>query len=102
MKLVASIFFSIIPMSPLHILVIPIYGWHFFTEPSRACLIASASGHGQIVVRSKSGTILHGLSGIMEKGMETTIVYGGYVGIMEKKMETSIVSWVYIGIMEKT
>ena len=27
--------------------------------------------------------------GIMEKNMETTIVYRGYIGIMEKKMETT-------------
>ena len=27
--------------------------------------------------------------GIMEKRMETTIVYYGYVGIMEKKMGTT-------------
>ena len=38
--------------------------------------------------------------GIMEKKMETTIVYWGYIGIMEKKMETTIVYWGYIGIME--
>ena len=29
--------------------------------------------------------------GIMEKKMETTIVYRDYMGIMEKKMETTIV-----------
>ena len=28
--------------------------------------------------------------GIMEKKMETTIVYGGNIGIMENKMETTI------------
>ena len=28
--------------------------------------------------------------GIMEKKMETTIVYWGYIGITEKKMETTI------------
>ena len=28
--------------------------------------------------------------GIVEKKMETTIVYKGYIGIMEKKMETTI------------
>ena len=38
---------------------------------------------------------------IMEKRMETTIVYWGYIGIMEKKMETTIVYWGYMGIMEK-
>ena len=27
--------------------------------------------------------------GIMEKKMETTIVYRGYMGIVEKKMETT-------------
>ena len=27
--------------------------------------------------------------GIMEKKMETTIVYWGYIGIMEKNMETT-------------
>ena len=31
------------------------------------------------------------LYGIMEKEMETTIVYWGYIGVMEKKMETTIV-----------
>ena len=30
--------------------------------------------------------------GIMEKKMETTIVYWGYMGIMEKKMETTHVA----------
>ena len=39
--------------------------------------------------------------GIMEKKIETTIVYWGYIGIMEKKIETTIVYWGYIGIMEK-
>ena len=29
--------------------------------------------------------------GIMEKKMETTIIYWGNMGIMEKKMETTIV-----------
>ena len=29
--------------------------------------------------------------GIMEKKMETTIVYWGYVGIMENKMEATII-----------
>ena len=43
--------------------------------------------------------------------METTIVHRGYIGIMEKKMETTVVFWKikwkllfhrgYIGIMEK-
>ena len=31
-----------------------------------------------------------GYMGIMEKKMETTIVYRGYIGIMESKMETTI------------
>ena len=31
--------------------------------------------------------------GIMEKKVETTMVYWGYIGIMEKKMETTIVYW---------
>ena len=32
--------------------------------------------------------------GIMEKKMETTIVYWGYIGIMENKMETIVMaSW---------
>ena len=31
--------------------------------------------------------------------METTIVYRGYIGIMEKKMETTIIYWVIIGII---
>ena len=30
--------------------------------------------------------------GIMEKKMETTIIYWGYIGIMEKKMETTIIA----------
>ena len=38
--------------------------------------------------------------GIMEKNMETTIVYWDYNGIMEKNMETTIVYWGYNGIME--
>ena len=29
--------------------------------------------------------------GIMEKKMETTIVYRGYIGIMENRMETTTV-----------
>ena len=41
------------------------------------------------------------VQGIMEKNMETTIVYWVYIGIMEKKMETTIVYFVYIGITEK-
>ena len=32
-----------------------------------------------------------GILGIMEKRMETTIVYWGYIGLMEKKMEATIV-----------
>ena len=40
-------------------------------------------------------------NGIMEKKMETTIVYLGYIRIMEKKMATTIVYWGYIRIMEK-
>ena len=39
--------------------------------------------------------------GIMEKKMETTIIYWGYNGIMEEKMETTIIYWGYNGIMEK-
>ena len=31
--------------------------------------------------------------GIMEKRMETTVIYWGYIGIMEKKMETTIIYW---------
>ena len=38
--------------------------------------------------------------GIMEKKIETTIVYWGNIGIMEKEMEATIVYWGYIGIME--
>ena len=33
--------------------------------------------------------------GIMEKKMETTIVYWGYMGIMENKMETTIILGLY-------
>ena len=51
---------------------------------------------GEIGVIGMSGAI-----GIMEKKMETTIVYWGYVGIMEKKMETTIVYWGYVVIMER-
>ena len=29
--------------------------------------------------------------GIMEKKMETTVVYWAYIGIMEKNMETTII-----------
>ena len=32
---------------------------------------------------------IHAITGIMEKKMETTIVYWGYIGIMEKNMETT-------------
>ena len=39
--------------------------------------------------------------GMIEKKMETTIVYWGYIAIMEKKMETTLVYWRYIGRMEK-
>ena len=42
-----------------------------------------------------------GYIGIMEKNMETTIVYRGYIGIMDKKMETTIVYRGYVGILEK-
>ena len=45
-----------------------------------------------------AGFILHGLGlgaqvsiGIMEKKMETTIVYWGFLGRMENQMETTIV-----------
>ena len=38
---------------------------------------------------------------LMEKKMETTIIYWGYIGIMENKMEATIVYWGNIGIMEK-
>ena len=38
--------------------------------------------------------------GIIEKKMETTMVYWDYIGIMEKEMETTMVYWGYIGIME--
>ena len=41
-----------------------------------------------------------GYIGIMEKKMDTTIVYWDYIGIMEKKMETTTVYWDY-GMMEK-
>ena len=41
--------------------------------------------------------------GMMEKTMETIIVYWGYMnGILEKRMETIVVYWGYImGMMEK-
>ena len=35
--------------------------------------------------------------GIMEKRMETTVIYWGYIGIMEKRMETTIMG--YIGVL---
>ena len=38
---------------------------------------------------------------IMEKKMETIVVYWSHIGIMEKKMETTTVCWGNIGIMEK-
>ena len=38
--------------------------------------------------------VILGYFGIMEKKMETTMVYWGYIGIMEKKMETTMVYWV--------
>ena len=31
---------------------------------------------------------------MMEKKMETTIVYWGYIGIMEKKMEITILGYI--------
>ena len=40
--------------------------------------------------------------GIMQKEMETTIVYWGYIGIMEKKMETTIAYWSYIFYAKKS
>ena len=43
--------------------------------------------------------LYRGYIGIMEKKMETTIVYWGCIGIMEKKMETTIVYWGYIGVI---
>ena len=39
-----------------------------------------------------------GYFGIVEKNMETTIVYCGYIGIMDKKMVTTILYWGYIGL----
>ena len=57
-----------------------------------------------IMEKKMETTIVYwGYIGIMEKKMETTvtIVYWGYMGIMEKKMETTIVYWGYIGILEK-
>ena len=65
------------------------------------------SGFKQGAVAINGGTAAqagHGLRndiGIMEKKIETTIVYWGYKGIMEKKIETTIVYWGYIRIMEK-
>ena len=44
--------------------------------------------------------LYRGYIGIMEKKVETTIVYWGDIGILEKKMETTIVYRGYIGIME--
>ena len=35
--------------------------------------------------------------GIMEKKMESTMLYWGYIGIMEKKMESTMLCWGYIG-----
>ena len=40
-----------------------------------------------------------GYMGIMEKKMETTIVYWGYIGMMEKKTETTIMGY-YMGLRE--
>ena len=39
--------------------------------------------------------------GMMEKKMETTIVYWGNLGIMERKMEITTVCWGNLGIVEK-
>ena len=39
--------------------------------------------------------ISHRYIGIMEKKMETTIIYWGYIGIMEKNMETTIILGLY-------
>ena len=42
-------------------------------------------------LRGFFGGHLQSCIGIMEKKMETTIVYWGYIGILEKKMEATIV-----------
>ena len=56
----------------------------------------SAGGFGSKLLTTSG----HLNIGIMEKKMETTIVYWGYIGIMEKKMETTIVYWGYIFIQQ--
>ena len=71
--------------------------------PSRKKEVFGQPNKGQGIMEKKMETtiVYWGYIGIMEKKMETTIVYWGYIGIMEKKMETTIVYWGYIGIMEK-
>ena len=55
----------------------------------------------EIMEKKMETTVLYwGYTGIMEKKMETTVFYGGYSGIMEKKMETTVL-YLYTGIMEK-
>ena len=60
--------------------------------------VESPKSKTQSPVSGKPRQILRGYMGIMEKKMETTIVYWGYIGIMEKKMETTIV---YMGYMNE-
>ena len=50
-----------------------------------------------VIVRAQGMAML--LVRIMEKKMETTIVYWGFVGIMENQMETTIVYWGFIGLV---
>ena len=44
---------------------------------------------------------LGGKIDIMERNMETTIIYRGYIRIREKNMETTIIYRGHIQIMEK-
>ena len=67
---------------------------------------SSVDGCSHVVVRVKQysswklASLCRYYMGIMEKKVETTIVYRDYIGIMEKAMETTIVYRDYIGIME--
>ena len=56
---------------------------------------------GIIEKRMETAIVYRGNIGIIEKRMETAIVYRGNIGIIEKRMETAIVYRGNIGIIEK-
>ena len=60
-------------------------------------VVRSIPQPGEQALRRGAGCLPHIYIGVMEKKMETTVVYWGYIGIMEKNMETTIVYWGYIG-----